>query len=325
MKLSILIAVVATCVLAADLQMPETEWARRVRTGRTLVEQERYLDAVAELKAALRLKENVKHGRRADDATYYLLGLAYREAGLMSQAIHCFRRAMQIAEQHGRSDTYVRAVIHLAVAYLTAGEPKKADQLGIGRLLERQRSLGTAAPTLAALTQVQGAIVAASGRFSEAEPLLKRSVELWMAAVGPDHPDTAAALQNSGIVYARQNRFDEAESLLHQALATWRRLEPHPTSELKSLTSLAEIHLARRQYPAAAALYEQAVSIIDSRLGSKHPDLPRALLAFGYILRHLDRRSEANQILARAKRLLSESPRNSFETHTVSINGLRSR
>lgn len=88
---------------------------------------------------------------------------------------------------------------------MRSARTKRADQLGIGRLLEQQTSRGMTAPAVAAMVQAQGAIAADSGRFSEAEPLLKRSIELWIAMVGRDHGETAMALQNAGIVYARQH------------------------------------------------------------------------------------------------------------------------
>ena len=284
----------------------------------------RYADTVAELKAALKLSGDAKEGPFLDDATYYLLGVAYRETGHASQAVHCFRQSMQIAEQHGRKDTFVRAVIHLAGAYLAVREHRKADQLGIERLLEQQHSLGLNTPTVAALTQVRGAI-AADGRFSEAEPLLKRSIELWLAAVGQDHADTALALQNMGIVYARHKRIHQAERLLQQALASWGRIKGGGTLELRSLTSLAEVYLDQDRYGDAAALYERAIRIIDVELRSEHPGLPRALVAYAHVLKRLRRDSEAKHIQARVRRLHSGHQWNDVEGQTVHIDAFRSR
>jgi tetratricopeptide (TPR) repeat protein len=72
----------------------------------------------------------------------------------------------------------------------------------------------------------------ARGRYSEAEPLLKRSLAIDEKTVGGEHPDTSATLQVLASLYQAQGRNAEAEPLLRAAIAA---LEAKVTPEHVSL------------------------------------------------------------------------------------------
>jgi tetratricopeptide (TPR) repeat protein len=57
------------------------------------------------------------------------------------------------------------------------------------------------------------------GRYAEAEPLLKRALEIRERSLGPDHPDVAESLNNLALLYESRGRSAEAEPLLKRALA----------------------------------------------------------------------------------------------------------
>ncbi len=57
------------------------------------------------------------------------------------------------------------------------------------------------------------------GRYSEAEPLFKRSLAIMEKVVGPEHLDVATTLNNMALLYKAQGKYAEAEPFLGRARA----------------------------------------------------------------------------------------------------------
>ena len=58
----------------------------------------------------------------------------------------------------------------------------------------------------------------AMGRYAEAEPLYKRSLEISEKRLGRDHPDVATSLNNLAALYRTMGRYAEAEPLYQRSL-----------------------------------------------------------------------------------------------------------
>ena len=56
------------------------------------------------------------------------------------------------------------------------------------------------------------------GRYAEAEPLYRRSLEIREKQLGPDHPDVATSLNNLADLYRAMGRYAEAEPLYRRSL-----------------------------------------------------------------------------------------------------------
>src|SRR5262245_11125831 len=65
----------------------------------------------------------------------------------------------------------------------------------------------------------EGVRLAEAGKYAEAEPLLRRALELREEALGAKHLDVAAALNSLANVYADQRLTAKAEPLHERALA----------------------------------------------------------------------------------------------------------
>jgi len=62
----------------------------------------------------------------------------------------------------------------------------------------------------------------AQHQFTEAEPLLRKALEICGRVLGPDHPSTAASYNNVASNLDDQDRFAEAEPLHRKALGDTR-------------------------------------------------------------------------------------------------------
>ena len=62
------------------------------------------------------------------------------------------------------------------------------------------------------------ALLLATNRLSEAEPLMRRALEIDEASYGKDHPVVATLLNNLAQLLQATNRLSEAEPLMRRAL-----------------------------------------------------------------------------------------------------------
>jgi tetratricopeptide (TPR) repeat protein len=71
------------------------------------------------------------------------------------------------------------------------------------------------------------------GRYSEAEPLYKRSLSISEQQLGADHPDVATSLNNLASFYYFQGRYSKAEPLYLRTLTIFMTVlgENHPHTQ----------------------------------------------------------------------------------------------
>src|SRR5262249_1004110 len=111
-----------------------------------------------------------------------------------------------------------------------------------------------------------GELYHAQGRYSDAEPLYKRSLATREKALGPDHPDVAVSLNNLAELYRTQGRYSDAEPLWKRALAIYEKaLGPdHPDVGL-SLSNLAALYTHQGRYADAEPLLKRGLAIREKR------------------------------------------------------------
>jgi tetratricopeptide (TPR) repeat protein len=79
-----------------------------------------------------------------------------------------------------------------------------------------------------------------AGRYSEAEPLIKRSLAIRQKLLNPDHPDVAGSLNNLAALYRAEGRFADAEPLYKRSLTIREKvLGPDHLDVAHSLNNLA--------------------------------------------------------------------------------------
>src|SRR5262249_31070186 len=85
-----------------------------------------------------------------------------------------------------------------------------------------------------------GSALQDAARYAEAEPLLKRAVEIAEKATGPEHPNTAACLNNLALLYNSQGKYADAEPLYNRSLAIYEKaLGPEHLETATCLNNLA--------------------------------------------------------------------------------------
>ncbi|PHM05931.1 tetratricopeptide repeat protein, partial [Nostoc sp. 'Peltigera malacea cyanobiont' DB3992] len=110
------------------------------------------------------------------------------------------------------------------------------------------------------------------GLYQQAEPWLKRCIELTQNRLGLEHIDVATSLNNLAALYETTGRYREAEPLLEQALALRKRLLGEENTDVAtSLSYLALIYEYTGRYSEAEPLYQQALELWKRLVEEQHP------------------------------------------------------
>jgi hypothetical protein len=100
-------------------------------------------------------------------------------------------------------------------------------------VVARADAVGITEPTGRLMSQL-ALLLKSKGLYSEAEPLMRRTLAIDEASFGPDHPEVAIRLNNLAQLLQDTNRLDEAEPLMRRAVEIFERsLGPdHPRTKM---------------------------------------------------------------------------------------------
>ncbi|MEM9771396.1 MAG: tetratricopeptide repeat protein [Cyanobacteria bacterium P01_D01_bin.73] len=123
-----------------------------------------------------------------------------------------------------------------------------------------------------------GVLYYLQGRYSDAEPLYRQSLEISESQLGSNRPSTAQSLNNLAALYYSQGRYSEAEPLYRQSLEiSESQLGADHPSTAQSLNNLAALYYSQGRYSEAEPLYRQSLQTRESQLGADHPDTALSL------------------------------------------------
>ena len=133
-------------------------------------------------------------------------------------------------------------------------------------------------PEAALLLNNTGYYLYERARYSEAEPLLVRALQIRERLLGLLHPDTATSFHNLALLYHNQGKYAQAEPLYVRALAIREQQlgADHPDTA-QSLNNLALLYQSQGKYEQAKPLYQRAFVIYEKALGPEHPDTATSL------------------------------------------------
>ncbi|MEX0268199.1 tetratricopeptide repeat protein [Leptolyngbyaceae cyanobacterium UHCC 1019] len=161
--------------------------------------------------------------------------------------------------------------------------------------------LGSDHPDVAITLNNLAGLYRVQGRYSEAEPLHLRSLDIDQCCYGDNHPAIATDLNNLVLLYTSQGRYSEAESLHLRCLEIEKRTlgENQPRFAM-GLNSLAGIYRSQGRYSEAEPLCLRALSIQEWQLGTEHPDVAQSLNNLAALYESQGRYSEAEPLYLRS-------------------------
>ncbi|WP_216918224.1 tetratricopeptide repeat protein [Synechococcus sp. CCAP 1479/10] len=168
-------------------------------------------------------------------------------------------------------------------------------------LKECEDRLGPNHPATASALSNLAQLLHATNRLAEAEPLMRRVVEIFQTSYGSDHPNVAVALNNLAGLLQTTNRLAEAEPLMRLALAIDEASygTDHP-DVARDLNNLAGLLRATSRLAEAEPLMRRALAIDEASYGTDHPNFARDLSNLAGLLRATNRLAEAEPLMRRA-------------------------
>ena len=140
-----------------------------------------------------------------------------------------------------------------------------------------------------------------TSRLGEAEPLMRRALEIDEAAFGEQHPTVAKRLNNLAMLLHQTNRNEEAEPLLRRALeideTAFGERHPEVATDLNNLAYL--LHRTNRTEE-AEPLLRHALEIDETAFGERHPEVATDLNNLAQMLKDTSRPEEAEPLMRRA-------------------------
>ena len=149
-----------------------------------------------------------------------------------------------------------------------------------------------------------GRFLSSAALRAEAEPLLRRALEVLEASVGREHPSITGPLVNLAMSLKATKRFAEAEPLLVRALQIDERSNgsDHP-SVAADLVCLAALLQDANRLAEAEPLLRRALKISETSFGSEHPDVADKLKNLSHLLWATNRLADAETLMRRTLKL----------------------
>ena len=140
-----------------------------------------------------------------------------------------------------------------------------------------------------------------TNRLGEAEPLMRRALEIHVIGFGEQHPNVAICLSNLAALLLDTNRTKEAEPLVRRALEIDVAAlgEQHPNVAIR-LNNLAQMLNNTNRIEEAERLMRRALEIDVAAFGEQHPTVAIRMNNLATLLLDTNRSAEAEPMMRRA-------------------------
>lgn len=294
---------IITCIgFCLPAMAQNASWETYNQAGDNAIAKKQYMEAEEAYRVALKLSEKFKE---KDPRT----------------ALSLIKLAESLNHQQKREEA--EALVNRALAALEkAVAGSKAKDLS-EEYYKRETS--------AMILNKAADILVANQKYSEAEPIYKRVIELreegaktkespksnedflrfLSQAVTNAQATLADAYDKLATLYFTQRRFEEAELFYVKALKSVEmEFGAEQPATAVSLSRLATLYAVQSRYEKAEPLYSRAVSIFEKSNWMDKPEAARTLENYSVLLRKTGREAEATVILEKAKAIHLQLQRN---------------
>ncbi len=175
------------------------------------------------------------------------------------------------------------------------------------RVTQYADDAGIAHPTARLMNQL-ALLLLNKSLYREAEPLMRRTLELCEATYGPEHSGVAVRLNNLAQLLQDTNRLSEAEPLMRRALQIDEdSFGPQHPNVARDLNNLAQLLKATNRLSEAEPLMRRVVQIDEDSFGPQHPEVAIDLNNLAQLLKATNRLSEAEPLMRRALQIGEET------------------
>ncbi len=239
------------------------------------------------------------------------------------------RDAEQAAEERREAAEAVTSFLTETIASINPQQARGRDVTVREMLDDAARRVDGAFPgqalVEATLRTTFGSAYGALDLFADAEPQLRRAIEIRTAALGEDSLDTIESRQALAYVLLRKRAFDEALALAESVAAARARLQGSNHPDVVTALMLAgDVRHEMRNYGAAEDAYRQALAISSAAHGEDHIDTAACLSGLATVLFDRGDQQEGlalhRRVLELKRRLLADDdPRLAQTLHNIAV------
>ena len=274
------------------------------RLGEALLSLGRHEEAAPLLEEAAFTAEAVYGAEALGLADFlYALGLLRKaEAEYAAQEV-IFRRVVAIHQSHTDQPTTPLALAlgELSVALDYLGRDHESLNIQLQALEMAEATLGAEHPRTATLHNNMGLRLAEAGRQEEAASYLRRAFELLESRPGVHETELVAPLSNLGRTLTSLGDFVAARPYVERAARIARASSaPDDFTRIGAEINLATVELELGNLDDAVAIYRDALSRFEARLGPEHQATARARALLGVTLARAGAFAEAEAALRSA-------------------------
>jgi tetratricopeptide (TPR) repeat protein len=235
------------------------------------------------------------------------------------EAERLLHRALAILAKVADDSTVAVAKTHLAELYLEERRPRDAEPL------LREAAGNLSGLSLATSLEDLAVVDVWKQKYSEAEQLLRRALNLTEAELGGRDPLLTGSLQPLALVLTLEHRGDEAVELAERA---WRIVQAAsrpvpPPDRACTLNALAVIYLRAGRPRQALPYAQESLAIAEQLFGPAQPKLAFYLQTNAAVLKQSGQKREAKAMEQRAQAIRVQSARDNPARLTVSVSSLR--
>jgi tetratricopeptide (TPR) repeat protein len=219
-----------------------------------------------------------------------------------SQALACYRRALQIYENiFGPNHAYVAITLNnLGSVLLDLGDLSGAKDCFELALRIDETTYGPDHPDVANRVNNLGGVLKALGDLAGAKECYERALRIDEACYGLTHPNVAIDVNNLGFVLKALGDLVGAKECYERALAILEALDPELPQVATSVNNLGSVLKAMGDLASAKECYERALRIDEAAYGLAHPNVAIDVNNLGFVLQGLGNLADAKKCYERA-------------------------
>ncbi len=248
----------------------------------------------------------------------------------MSFSVH---RLVQAVARRSQSEAEQQSCVASALRWVNAGFPYESSDVRFWPIAEAlaPHALVIAKeadrrlipkPTSRLMGQL-GIFYQSRAEWGQAEPLMRRALDIDEKSYGSEHPNVARGLNNLAQLLQDTNRLAEAEPLMRRALQIDEKSygSDHP-NVARDLNNLAQLLKATNRLAEAEPLMRRALEIDEKSYGSEHPDVAIDLNNLARLLQDTNRLAEAEPLMRRALQIDEKSYGSDHPGVAIDLNNL---
>ncbi|BDC51457.1 hypothetical protein F183_A37730 [Bryobacterales bacterium F-183] len=242
---------------------------------------------------------------RAD--TLEVIGQIYRRQGEPRQAIPYLKEALELKRKFNSGMPIMRSLNELGLANNLSGDPAEAEKYYKEVLQLAPKFFGDTNPNFAVLSMNYAASLNLLGKHKEAEPIVRRSIQIFETSGQANHPSMGDFRWALGESLLGQGRNQEANVEFRDALT--RNLKNFGEKELRTANSyfhFAKSELSLGRLDSALQNADKSLKLIENMGRTKVVSYAVAQMVKGQTLLAMGRKDEARPYLERSHKQLTD-------------------